>query len=83
MVKRTAVIVNSGVNFITLLALNDEGAPFFDHQMAEKFAALGITSFSCTPELFPDLMANAINRQDISAWAAKNNIVGSQKKTTG
>ncbi len=75
MVKRAKSIINSGVNFITLLALNDEGAPYFDHSMAEVFANLTINSFACTPDLFPDLMASAINRQDIADWAGKNNIV--------
>jgi hypothetical protein len=42
---------------------------------AAEFAALGIPSFACTPDLFPDLMAAAINRQDIAAWAAARNIV--------
>jgi hypothetical protein len=74
MLKRVNSIVNSGVNFITLLALNDDGAPYYDHNVAQTFATLGIPAFACTPELFPDLMANAINKQDISAWASKNNI---------
>ena len=38
-------------------------------------AALGIPAFACTPDLFPDLMAAAIQRQDLGLWAAKNDIV--------
>lgn len=29
---------------------------------------------ACTPDLFPDLMATAINRGYVNQWASKNNI---------
>ena len=40
-----------------------------------RLAALGIPAFGCTPDQFPDLMAAAIERQDIATWAARNDIV--------
>jgi VWA domain containing CoxE-like protein len=75
MLKRAAALVSSGVQVITLLALNDEGAPYFDHHHAAQFAALGIPVFACTPDKFADLMAVAIQRQDMTQWAAKEDIV--------
>jgi len=30
--------------------------------------------FACTPDKFPDLMAAALSKQDISLWAAKEDI---------
>jgi hypothetical protein len=75
MLKRAAALVSSGVQVITLLALNDEGAPYFDHRHASQFAALGIPVFACTPDKFADLMAAAIQRQDMMQWAAKEDIV--------
>jgi len=75
MIKRAASIVASGVQMITLLALSDEGAPGYDHKVAENFAGLGIPAFACTPDLFPELMAAAISRQDIAQWAASRQIV--------
>lgn len=75
MLKRAATLVNAGVQVITLLALNDDGAPCFDHHHSAQFAALGIAVFGCTPDKFADLMAAAIQRQDITQWAAKNEIV--------
>ena len=75
MLKRVASIVASGVQFVTLLALNDDGAPYFDHSNAQKFATMGIPSFACTPDQFPDLMAATINRKDITQWAASQDIV--------
>ena len=70
MLKRIAALVASGVQFITLLALNDDGAPSYDHNNTAAIASFGVPSFACTPDLFPDLMAAAINRQDISQWVA-------------
>lgn len=72
--KKVAQLVDSGVQVITLLALNDEGAPFYDHQNAAFFASLGIPVFSCSPDQFPDLMATALSKQDIAAWAGTNDI---------
>ena len=75
MLKRVAALVGSGVQFITLLALSDEGAPVYDHGIAQKFAELGILAMACTPDQFPDLMAAAIRRQDIAQWAAAQDII--------
>lgn len=78
MLKRVASLVASGVQVISLLALSDEGAPFYDHDMAAQFAALGIPTFACTPDQFPELMANALSKQDLGIWAAKAGIVTQQ-----
>ena len=78
LLKRAASLVASGVQIITLLALDNQGAPGYSHPIAAQFAALGIPCFACTPDLFPDLMAAAIGRQDISHWAAKNQVVTSR-----
>jgi hypothetical protein len=58
-----------------LLALNNDGALCYDHHHSAQFSALGIPVFSCTPDKFADLMAAAIQRQDITQWAAKEEIV--------
>ncbi|MCW3095223.1 MAG: uncharacterized protein JWL77_841 [Chthonomonadaceae bacterium] len=74
MIARAATIAASGVQMIGLLALDDRGAPSFDHHVAAQFASFGIPSFACTPDLFPDMMANAIKKQDLNAWAATQGI---------
>ncbi|MCI0339199.1 MAG: VWA domain-containing protein [Acidobacteria bacterium] len=74
MIKRVALVVASGAQMIALLALSNDGAPSYDHHIAESFAALGVPAFACTPDLFPELMAAAINRQDIAQWAASREI---------
>lgn len=78
MVKRLASIIASGVQVITLLALNDDGTPSFDHRNAAIFSELGSPAFACTPDMFPDLMAAAINKKNVSDWAANNGIVTSR-----
>jgi hypothetical protein len=75
MLKRAAALVQSGVNVVCLLALSDQGAPAYDTNHASQFAALGIPTFACTPDLFPDMMATAIQRRDVNAWAARQEIV--------
>lgn len=74
MMKRVGSLKASGVQVIVLLALNDSGAPTYHHENAQSLAVMGIPAFACTPDLFPDLMASAINRQDIAAWAARQGI---------
>ena len=78
MLRVAASLVGSGVTMVALLALSDDGAPAYDHDHAAALAALGIPAFACTPDLFPDLMAAAINRQDIGQWAAARDIVAAR-----
>ncbi len=75
LLRRMGALLASGVQTIALLALSDEGRPAYDHRIAEELAAMGLPAFACTPDLFPDLLANAIKRQDIAAWAAGQGIV--------
>jgi Mg-chelatase subunit ChlD len=75
MLRRAAELVSSGVQVICLLALSDNGTPSFDQHNAAMLAGLGVPCFSCTPDLFPDMMAAAIQRQDLNQWAARNDIV--------
>ncbi|PIM55188.1 hypothetical protein CS062_01255 [Roseateles chitinivorans] len=79
LLRRAASLVESGVQCVALLALSDEGAPSYDRALAAKLAALGVPSFACTPDAFPGLMAAAIRRDDIGAWAAGQGIVTAAK----
>jgi len=73
--KKATELAAAGVQVVVLLALNDEGAPSYDHDNAQFFTNLGIPVFACTPDLFPDLMAAALSKQDLNAWAAREDIV--------
>ena len=65
MLQRVAAMLAAGVQVIVLLALSDEGKPQYDHENAAALAAMGVPAFACTPDAFPDLMAAAIQRQDL------------------
>src|ERR1051326_4457786 len=69
MLRRAAAMTAAGVQVIALLALSDEGRPAYDHENAAALAALGVPAFACTPDAFPDLMAAAIERRDLKAFA--------------
>lgn len=73
--KKAIELTNAGVQTVVLLALNDDGAPSYDHNNAQFFSNLGIPVFACTPDKFPDLMSTALSKQDINQWAAKEDIV--------
>ena len=75
MLRRASSIVASGATMIALLALSDSGRPSFDAGHAAALAGAGVPAFACTPDRFPDLMATAIERRDVTAWAAANDIV--------
>ncbi|ONG39155.1 hypothetical protein BKE30_10315 [Alkanindiges hydrocarboniclasticus] len=72
MLKQAAEMVNSGIQVIALLALSDEGAPFYDANHATLFSQMGIPTFACTPDQFPDIMAAAIEKRDIQQLLAQN-----------
>ncbi|MFE7751498.1 VWA domain-containing protein [Streptomyces sp. NPDC057428] len=65
MVRRAAAMKASGVQFVTLLALSDEGAPSYDREHAAAMSALGTPAFACTPDLFPEVMAAAIEKRPL------------------
>jgi Mg-chelatase subunit ChlD len=74
MLTRLARLIGIGVNVIVLLALSDAGRPAYHPDLSARVAALGAPVFACTPDQFPDLMAAALRRHDLHAWAAKHDI---------
>jgi Mg-chelatase subunit ChlD len=75
LLKRAASLVASGVRFVALLALSDEGRPAYDHDTAAALHELGVPAFACTPDLFPELMAAALAGRDLNQWAAARELV--------
>ncbi|HEU4946791.1 MAG TPA: VWA domain-containing protein [Kribbella sp.] len=72
LLRRARSLVGSGVQLVALLALSDSGTPSYDADNAAALTELGVPAFACTPDLFPDLLAAAIRRDDLEAWAATN-----------
>ena len=71
LLRRITALKAAGVQVICLLALNDEGAPSYDHDLAADLIALDIPTFACTPSQFPDLMAAAIKGEDVRKVIAR------------
>lgn len=61
--------VDGSVQLICLLALSEEGKPWYDAHNAAHLAALDIPVFACTPARFPDLMAAVLAKRDKKQWA--------------
>lgn len=70
--KKFVSLVNRGVQLIVLPALNDDGAPSYDKDNARFLAEIGVPTFACTPDKFPELMVAALNKQDITLWASQH-----------
>lgn len=68
MLRRAAAISATGATCICLLALSDNGAPGFDRRNAQHLSDLGWATFACTPDAFPDLLAAALARRDLSRF---------------
>jgi hypothetical protein len=76
LLQRAASLVASGVQFVALLALSDEGAPSFNAPLAASLSALGVPAFACTPDKFPELLAAAIQREDLRQWHSTATVTG-------
>ncbi|MFS0692501.1 VWA domain-containing protein [Streptomyces nitrosporeus] len=65
MLGQVSAMTASGVRFVTLLALSGEGAPAYDRENAAALATLGVPAFACTPDLFPEVMAAALEKRPL------------------
>jgi Mg-chelatase subunit ChlD len=75
LLERAGALLAAGAQLVVLLALDDDGAPAHDPELAQDLATLGAPVFACTPDAFPDLMAAALEGRDVGAWAAEAGLV--------
>lgn len=71
LLRRVADLTAAGAQVVVLLALSDSGAPSYDRENAAALVELGVPAFACTPDAFPDLLAVALARGDVGAWAER------------
>jgi tRNA(Met) C34 N-acetyltransferase TmcA len=57
---RVLDLTRSGGTVLCLLALSDEGAPVHDRAMAADLVDAGATVMACTPDRFPEVLAQAL-----------------------
>lgn len=71
LVRRLGELKEDGVTVVCLLAIADGGKPYYDAQMAQKVASLGIPCFACNPQLLPQLLEKALKGQDLSGFSSE------------
>jgi hypothetical protein len=77
LIRRMREMREAGVRTICLLALSDQGQPYYDEGVAKQFARDGTPSFACTPAMLPALVEGALKGHDLPALAEK--LTGGKK----
>jgi hypothetical protein len=60
MLAATRRLQQSGLTFLPLLALSDEGAPAYDKEVAILLTEMGLKPFASTPGAFAGVLAKAL-----------------------
>ena len=76
LIRRMRGMRESGVKTMCLLALSDEGKPFYDEQTAKALTRDGTPCFACTPALLPQLVEGALKGYDLAELAKKMGTQG-------
>ncbi len=69
LIRRMEEMKASGVTVVSLLAVADGGAPFYDESVANKLAKLGIPCFACNPQKLPELLGLVLKGRDIAEFS--------------
>lgn len=73
MINKIKFLKESGVTVICLLAISDDGEPYYNKQVAGKIASFGVPCFACTPNLLPELLERALKGQELSDFMEQRN----------
>lgn len=65
-VGRLRQLVESKAKVFVLLALDEAGRPWYDHELARQLSEIGVLSFGCTPRRLVDVMERALKGQDVA-----------------
>jgi Mg-chelatase subunit ChlD len=60
MLKSIRRLQQTGLTFLPVLALSDEGAPAYDKDVAAQLAEMGMKPFASTPGAFAEVLAKAL-----------------------
>lgn len=74
LINKMRYLKESGVTVICLLAISDDGEPYYNKDLANKFAGFGIPSFACSPNLLPELLEKTLKGESIENIGRKSNI---------
>lgn len=65
LLRRIQEMKESGVTVVCLLAISDQGKPYYDEQIAGRVAAMEIPCFACNPQKIPELLERALKGKDL------------------
>ena len=68
LLRRLEEMKESGATVVCLLAIADGGKPYYDAQMAQRIAGVGIPCFACNPQKLPQLLERTLKGQDLIAF---------------
>ncbi|TCZ80727.1 VWA domain-containing protein [Paenibacillus albiflavus] len=71
LIRRMRELREAGVRTMCLLALSDQGQPFYDEHVARQLARDGTPCFACTPALLPELVEGALKGYDLVELAKR------------
>ncbi|OME95098.1 MULTISPECIES: VWA domain-containing protein [Paenibacillus] len=71
LIRRMRELREAGVKTMCLLALSDEGKPFYDEQVAKLLSRDRTPCFACTPALLPQLVEGALKGLDLAELAKR------------
>ena len=69
LLRRLTQMKEDGVIVICLLAISDDGKPYYDSNMAQRIASQGIPCFAAAPQMLPRLLEKAMKNEDLSEFA--------------
>ena len=68
LLRRIEEMKESGVTVVCLLALAGSGKPYYDAQMAQRIAGMGVPCFACNPQMLPVLLERALKGMDLAQF---------------
>jgi len=74
LVRRMREMREAGVKTLGLLALSDQGEPFYDERIAKQLVRDGTPCFACTPGLLPDIVEGALKGADLTALVKRSGV---------
>lgn len=71
LINKIKYFKESGVTVVCLLAISDRGQPYYNKDIANKFASFGVPSFACSPQLLPLLLEKALRGDSLNEFVNK------------
>lgn len=71
LINKIQFLKESGVTVICLLAISNNGEPYYNKNLTARFSSFGIPCFACNPELLPLLLEKALKGDSLKEFESK------------